>query len=193
MSVEAQAGWERLGRSTLGQGLAGLHDAQVFLREAVPLQVPAPTAWRRMLVHLRLDGLQNVSDEAFGSGRQLLIRASGIGLSKKVQVQILPPYVEDGTMVVPVRWMATGPTGALFPQLDGNVEIARTSPEESLISLVGSYRPPLGDLGAGLDRAVLHRVAQSTFRGFLGDLRDALSAATPADDVDLDLENVLRK
>jgi hypothetical protein len=60
-------------------------------------------------------------------------------------------------------------------------------------SLVGSYRPPLGDLGACLERAVLHRVAQSTFRGFLGDLRDALSAATPADDVDLDLENVLRK
>lgn len=165
----------------------------MFLSEEVSLPLPPATAWHRMLVHLFVDGLQDVSMEAFASGRQLLIRAGGAGLSKKVQVQVLQAYVENDALVVPLRWVATGPTGALFPQLDGNLEIVKVSAEESRLQLVGSYRPPLGEVGAGLDRAVMHRVAQSTFRGFLRQMSDALLAPNPAYDLDLDLEHVLRK
>ena len=39
----------------------------------------------------------------------------------------------------------------------------------------GIYRPPLGALGAGLDRAVLHRVADATARSLLVRVADVLT------------------
>jgi hypothetical protein len=35
------------------------------------------------------------------------------------------------------------------------------------LTLNGCYRPPLGRLGSGLDRAVLHRIAAATIRALL--------------------------
>ena len=35
------------------------------------------------------------------------------------------------------------------------------------MALAGVFRPPLGALGQALDRAVLHRVAVTTIKGFL--------------------------
>ena len=43
------------------------------------------------------------------------------------------------------------------------------------LSLAGVYRPPLGALGAGLDRAVFHRVADATARSLLARVADALT------------------
>ena len=131
-----------------------------------------------MLAHLSLDALDEESNVAFETGRDLLVRAGVRGLSKRVQVQVLPPYRDASTMVIPVRWVATGPAGGLFPQLDGNLEIVSVSPTESTLRLVGSYRPPLGEAGASLDRVVLNRVAQATFRSFLRQLRRALEEST---------------
>ncbi len=146
----------------------------MFLVEEVPLPLSAETAESGMLAHLMLDALDEESNEAFETGRELLVRAGVRGLSKRVQVQVLPPYRDAGTMVIPVRWVATGPAGGLFPQLDGNLEIVSVSPTESTLRLVGSYRPPLGEAGASLDRVALNRVAQATFRSFLRQLRRTL-------------------
>ena len=43
------------------------------------------------------------------------------------------------------------------------------------LSLAGVYRPPLGALGAGLDRAVFHRVADATARSLLSRVADVLA------------------
>jgi len=152
----------------------------MFLVEEVPLPLPAEKAESGMLAHLSLDTLDEESNEAFETGRELLVRAGVRGLSKRVQVQVLPPYRDSSTMVIPVRWVATGPAGGLFPQLDGNLEIVSVSPTESTLRLVGSYRPPLGETGASLDRVVLNRVAQATFRSFLRRLRRALESSAKA-------------
>ena len=42
------------------------------------------------------------------------------------------------------------------------------------LSLAGVYRPPLTALGAGLDRAVFHKVAEGTVRSFLVRVADVL-------------------
>ena len=39
--------------------------------------------------------------------------------------------------------------------------------QASLLELAGAYRPPLRGLGAGLDRAIMHRVATATTRTFM--------------------------
>jgi hypothetical protein len=110
------------------------------------------------------------------------MQAGVAGLTKQVQVLVRPAYLHGDAMVVPLRWVATGPTGALFPQLDANLEIAAASPTASNLRLLGSYRPPMGTLGVGVDRVVLHRVATATFTSFLRNLSDALLRADPAYD-----------
>ena len=36
-----------------------------------------------------------------------------------------------------------------------------------MLTMAGSYRPPLGSLGEALDRALLRRVAAATIRSFI--------------------------
>ena len=46
--------------------------------------------------------------------------------------------------------------------------------------LAGAYRPPLGRLGAGLDQAVLHRVATATMRALLDSVAGAITSPATA-------------
>ena len=95
----------------------------MFLIEETLLALPVECAEERMIDLVEFVGLQGVSDDAFGEGRQLLIQAGVAGVSKRVEVQVLPAQRIGGTLVVPIRWVATGPSGVLFPQLDANLEI----------------------------------------------------------------------
>ncbi len=52
--------------------------------------------------------------------------------------------------------------------------------EATRLALAGSYRPPLGRLGGGLDRAVMHRVAAATMRSLLQGAAEALASPAPA-------------
>jgi hypothetical protein len=163
--------------------LPAIHPEWVFLMEEVLLPLPASEARSRLVGYLRAEGLQGVSESAFSEGQHLLVRAGVRGVSKEVQVQVLPAYVHGDAMVLPLRWVATGPTGAMFPQLDANLEIAWSSPTESVLRLAGTYRPPMGMVGNTLDRVLLHRVAEATSRALIHRLANALAdtASTVAD------------
>jgi hypothetical protein len=49
-----------------------------------------------------------------------------------------------------------------------------------MLSLVGSYRAPLGKPGAELDRALLQRVASTTIRAFIRRVADAIAHSAGA-------------
>ncbi len=51
--------------------------------------------------------------------------------------------------------------------LDGELEVAPLGPNLTQVGLSASYKPPRGLLGASLDRALLHRVAEATVRDFV--------------------------
>jgi hypothetical protein len=51
--------------------------------------------------------------------------------------------------------------------LDADVRLTPAGEHVTLLSMAGSYRPPLGPLGQALDGAILHRVAAATIRGFV--------------------------
>lgn len=95
-------------------------------------------------------------------------------LSKEVRVT-LGTCRERGTgIAVSIRWLAAQlPT--LFPVLDGDLEFAPIGPSQVRVILSASYVAPLGELGRRLDRALLHRVAESTVRSFLVRLAQSLS------------------
>jgi hypothetical protein len=77
--------------------------------------------------------------------------------------------------VLALRWQATGPGGGLFPALDADIWLTPAGEHSARLSLAGVYRPPLGALGAGLDRAVFHRVADATARSLLARVADVLA------------------
>src|SRR5437868_2219805 len=115
--------------------------------------------------------MDTLAAAAYGEGATILARAGVHGLSKTVEIQSIPAYQRGSTTVVPLRWMATGALGGAFPVLDANLELSATDSGTELL-IVGSYRPPLGPVGAALDRLALHAVAQATVRRFIAQLSE---------------------
>ena len=105
------------------------------------------------------------------------------GVSKLVEVHVLDVVTRGESAVLAPRWQATGPGGGLFPALDADIWLTPAGEGSARLSLAGVYRPPLGALGAGLDRAVFHRVADATARSLLARVADVLAAA-PQDPAD---------
>jgi len=137
-------------------------------------------AARARLAHMVADGgLTGVSRDAYEGALTHLIRVGPFGeapgVSKQVQVRFIGPVLRDATTAVWLRWEATGPAGGLFPVLDADLLLRPDGPEKTRMTLDGCYRPPLGRLGAGLDRAGLYRVAAATIRALLRGIADTLT------------------
>lgn len=143
--------------------------------------MPAPESevHDRLLEYLRVGGLHAASSAAYEEGEALLIRAGAGGLRKRLAVLSLPAYRRDATLVIPIRWEATGALGDLFPTLDANIEIDSVDATKTRLTLVGSYEPPLGRFGERLDNLLLHQVARATARSFLNRLERVVNT-TPA-------------
>jgi hypothetical protein len=123
--------------------------------------------------------LTEVSRDAYEGALPSLMRVGPFGdargISKLVQVRILGPVWRDGTWTVWLRWEATGVARGLFPVLDADLMLMAEGTDKTRVMLNGCYRPPLGRLGAGLDRAVLHRVASATIGALLRSVADELA------------------
>lgn len=127
---------------------------------------------------VRRGALDEASDDAHERALETVLRVGPFGaargLSKLVRVRFAEPSQRGATMVMPLRWEATGMAGELFPVLDADLVLAADGPRCRL-SLAGSYRPPLGGAGAALDRAVMRRVAAATVRDLLDDVAAAIA------------------
>jgi hypothetical protein len=84
-------------------------------------------------------------------------------------------------MSVGLRWEVAGAAGSLFPVLDATITICPEEEKTARLALAGSYRPPLGHLGAALDTAILHRVATATVRSLLHHVADTITTPMPAE------------
>ena len=95
-------------------------------------------------------------------------------LTRDVRVTLGPPRDRAGAVVVGLAWQPSS-FQALFPVLNGDIELAPID-GGCRLTLSASYVPPMGELGGRLDRALLHRVAQSTVRSFLSQVATSLQA-----------------
>jgi len=132
------------------------------------------------LVHLvNRKALHAPSEAAYEGGLATVLRVGPFGgrrgLSKLVRVRLLEPVRRSATLTISVRWEATGVTGDLFPMLDADLMLAAEGTERSRLALTGCYRAPLGRAGAALDRLIIHRLAEATFRSLLEGVADAIA------------------
>ncbi len=102
---------------------------------------------------------------------QLLLAEVGFGLvgwrvGKQVRIRVGAAMRTPGRLVLPLTWLATGPS-SLFPAFDGELEVGALGSGRSQLVMSVNYRPPLGAVGETFDRFALHRVAEATIKDFL--------------------------
>jgi hypothetical protein len=151
----------------------------MFVADEVLLDLGFGAAAARLAGVARGGLLTDVSQGAYGDGLTGLVRVGPLGaapgVSKLVEVHFLDVAVRGESAVLALRWQATGPGGRLFPALDADLALTPAGEHATRLSLAGAYRPPLGPVGAGLDRAIFHKVAQATARSLLARVADALT------------------
>jgi len=91
------------------------------------------------------------------------LRVAGVSVRKRVIVELGEPETKGEWTNVPISWKATFPE-QLFPVLVGRVELVPVEKNVTRLTVSGMYEPPLGRLGALIDDAIMHSVAEATVR-----------------------------
>ena len=151
----------------------------MFVAGEVLLDLSFPAAEAQLANLAHGGSLTRVSEGAYGDGLTGLVWVGPVGavsgVSKLVEVHFRDVVTRGESAVLALRWQATGPGGRLFPALDADMSLTSAGQHSTRLSLAGVYRPPLAALGTGLDRAVLHRVADATVRSLLARVANALA------------------
>lgn len=99
-----------------------------------------------------------------GPGRAAVsLQVAGIGLQKKVSLEVGEPVITGGWTEIPITWQATF-IRQLFPVMSGKIELAPVDDRVTRMAVSGMYQPPLGGLGQHLDDAFMHWVAEATVK-----------------------------
>ena len=155
-------------------------DGEMFVAAEMGLDLSFPAAAARLANLARGGPLTRVSEGAYGDGLTGLVWVGPTGagavpgVSRLVQVHVRDVVTGGEGAVLALRWQATGPGGRLFPALDADMSLTPAGEHSTRLSLAGVYRLPLAALGAGLDRAVFHKVADATVRSLLVRVADVL-------------------
>ena len=158
----------------------------MFLASERIIDVPWQAARARLVNLAEGGGLSRVSHSAYQRGLKGVIRVGPLGdvpgVSKLVAVRFLEPLDRGDVTTMGLRWEATGAAAGLFPVLDANITLTPDGDRRTLLAFTGPYRAPLGRLGAGLDKTILHRVATATIRTLLEDVASALTSPATAEE-----------
>ena len=151
----------------------------MFIGAEARLDVGFSAAQARLANLVRNGLLRQASDDAYQELATGLAWVGPLGampgMSKLVAAQFSDLAIREDSATGAMRWEATGPGGVLFPALDADIKLTAAGEHSTVLAVLGGFRPPLGSLGAGLDRAILHRVAAATVRAFLKRIADAIA------------------
>lgn len=157
----------------------------MFVHDFIQLAVPYGLAKTRLLNGASW-WLDSLATEACSDGEGHLVdigvASPYAGVVKQVHVELGSSDEREGLVTVPLQWRATG-CPALFPSLDGELQIARFSRNNTHLELIGRYQPLLGPTGRILDEILIHHIAEGTVRIFLRRIAAALNA--PEAEVDV--------
>jgi hypothetical protein len=106
---------------------------------------------------------------------------TALGMCPLVQVLVRDMVTRADCATWTMRWEVTWPGGSLFPALDADIKLTPAGPDATVLAVCGAYRPPLGVLGVGLDRATMRQTAEVMIQSFAISIRMAIMhpAAAP--------------
>lgn len=91
------------------------------------------------------------------------VHVAGIPVRKRVKVEFGEPAKLSSWAVIPISWTPTF-AQKLLPIMNGKVDVAPVSKDETRLTVSGMYEPPLGKIGEQLDEAMMHNVAEGTVK-----------------------------
>jgi hypothetical protein len=128
------------------------------------------TYWHAVaILKLELDRIVRVPLE------ELRFQMGGGAITRKVSADVGPMEIQPDHLVVPLHWRAAEHPN-LFPIMDADLRISDAGAAHIELCVVGEYRTPLGAVGAVADAVGGRRVAESSVRGFIGDIAQRLEA-----------------
>jgi hypothetical protein len=152
----------------------------MFASHEVVLSMSFAQSRARLAVLGRGGWLSGPSERAYAEGLDGLTAVGPygavLGASRLVRVQLLEPVPREDSLVLPLRWEATGAAGRLFPVLDADLTLSPGGEDRSTLTLTGAYRPPLGRADASLDRVLVGRAAAATVRSLLTQVAASMAA-----------------
>jgi hypothetical protein len=89
--------------------------------------------------------------------------SQGVGLRKKITVEVGEAVSSGDRTEIPITWKATF-IRRLFPIMTGKVEIAPVASRTTLLTVCAMYELAIGRIGKPLDEALVHRVAEGTVK-----------------------------
>lgn len=123
------------------------------------------------------DGIGLLADAAYRRGEELAVGPNP-AVSVPVEFTLGVPVVGSNSTAFPISWRASGATH-LFPHMDAELVLSAQA-EGTHIEFRGVYTPPMGPVGALLDRVALHRLAAATVRNFLERLVELIEVSGAA-------------
>jgi hypothetical protein len=149
----------------------------MFVRDEVLVDATLEAA-RERLAKLD-DWFLTAADDAYRGGIAALVRVGPLGaapgISRLAEVRFRSLAAQDHRIGLALRWEVRGAGGSLFPVLDADLVLTPAAENKTMLTLAGTYRPPLGGLGAEIDRLILHRIAEATIRNFLNRMASVLA------------------
>jgi len=138
------------------------------------------------LVNLVRGGLlRRASDSAYDEWQACLAQigpwVTALDVCRLVQVLVRDMVTHADCATWTMRWEVTGPGGPLFPALDADIKLTPAGADATKLAVRAAYRPPLGSLGVGLDRAIMHQAAELMIQSFTIHIQMAIMhpAASP--------------
>ena len=108
---------------------------------------------------------------------ELGFHVGGASIARPIEVEVSPATVYPGRCEVYLSWKAAV-TPALYPELEGVLQLAAVAAQQTRLSFEASYEPPGRAVGRLVDRALMHRVAEASLGEFVDRVAGALAAGS---------------
>jgi hypothetical protein len=130
-------------------------------------QIPGTYWHAAAILKLEVDPIVRVPLE------ELRFQMGGGAITRKVAAEVGPMESGAAELRVPLQWKAAEHPN-LFPIMHADLRISDAGGDHIELRVVGEYCTPLGAVGAVADAVAGRRVAESSVRGFIGDVAQRL-------------------
>ncbi len=119
------------------------------------------------------------TSRAVAVASELHVQLAGLDISAPIELAVDEISETNGgatrasTLRVPIRWKAAQ-RPALFPVMDAELVVYPLTGSETQLDFLGRYEPPLGLLGATIDAAIGHRIAEASVQRFVAEVAQHL-------------------